>query len=112
MPACNLKLITCILPKGIANNVIRALKEEKNILSGNINNARGIGLIKTAKFRGFGQEAEREILTVTVDVQRADEIFEFLFHKAEIDRPEGGLILVHELGRCTTFTLPDLPDET
>ena len=42
---------------------------------------------------------------------RADEIFEFIYHEARIDRPHGGLIYVTGLDRATPFVLPDLPEE-
>ena len=41
----------------------------------------------------------------------ADEIFEHVYHKAEINRPHGGLMYMHDLTMSTKYILPDLPEE-
>jgi nitrogen regulatory protein PII len=106
------KLITCILPKGISKDVVKQLKTEKGILTANINNARGVGKITPLAYRGIiGSQSEKEILTVVVPVDQADELFEYIYDKANINRPHGGLMYMHALPKSTRFTLPDIPDE-
>ncbi len=105
------KLITCILPIGVAHSVVRTLKDEKKIVTANVSNARGLGKLTLHKHRSLGDEAEKQILTVAVPSDRADEIFEFLYHEAQIDCPHGGLVYMGSLERATTFVLPDLPEE-
>lgn len=39
-----------------------------------------------------GGTTEKEIMIVIVEADRADEIFEYIYHEAEINRPHGGLI--------------------
>ncbi len=104
------KLITCVLPKGAAPPLMSALKA-KGIISVNITSARGIGKITPLKYRGLGGQTEKEVLDVMVDAQSADEIFEFIYDEAEINRPHGGLIYMSALHRATQFVLPDLPEE-
>ncbi|MDX1582505.1 MAG: P-II family nitrogen regulator [Thermoanaerobaculia bacterium] len=106
------KLISCILPPGIAYDVLEALKSEKEITEANVNNARGMGhLTPLAHRRRIGSETEKEILTVIVPAERADELFAFIFERAEIGRPHGGIIFMNDLVRATPFVLPDLPEE-
>ena len=105
------KLITCILPKGVAPDVLETLKERWNIVSANINSARGIGKITPLKYRGVGDQAEKEVLGVTVDAAHADEVFDFIYFEADINRPHGGLIYMLALQSATAYTLPDLPAE-
>ncbi len=105
------KLITCILPIGVAHSVVQTLKDEKQIVTANVSNARGLGKLTHLKHRSLGDESEKQILTVVVPDDQADEIFEFIYHEARLDRPHGGLVYMGSLERATTFVLPDLPEE-
>ena len=103
------KFITCILPHGIALDVLQRLKDEKRIIEASTNTARGMGKLTPLAHRGLGEQAEKDILTVIVSAAEADEIFEYLFDIARIDRPHGGLIYMAALGHATPFVLPELP---
>jgi hypothetical protein len=103
------KLITCILPHGIALDVLQRLKDDKGIIEASTNNARGMGKLTPLAHRGLGEQAEKDVLTVIVSAAEADEIFAYLFDVARINRPHGGLIYMTALGHATPFVLPDLP---
>lgn len=105
------KLITVILPKGRDRDLIHQLVHELGINSVNINNARGIGRITPLRHRGVGETTEKAILTVVVAADRADEVFEYIFFNAEINRPHGGLMFQQPLLASTLFTLPDIAEE-
>ena len=105
------KLITCILPLGAAPPVARALESEKGIVTANVNNARGVGKLTRSANRRLGDQTEKQVLTIVVPEDRADEIFEFVYHQAQIGRPHGGLMYMCVLGPATPFVLPDLPEE-
>ncbi len=105
------KLITCILPIGVAHSVVQTLKDEKQIVTANVSNARGLGKQVDLKHRRLGDQTEKQILTVVVPDDQAVEIFEFIYHEAHIDRPHGGLVYMSRLDRTTPFVLPDLPEE-
>ncbi|PIQ98169.1 MAG: hypothetical protein COV67_00355 [Nitrospinae bacterium CG11_big_fil_rev_8_21_14_0_20_56_8] len=107
-PLKQVKLITCIMPPGRAHGLILALKKEKGIDSANHSGGRGIGVGQPIE-RGSWQEVD--ILSVVVEAHRADEIFEFLFARSEINRPHGGFIYQTPLTAATLFSLPDLPLE-
>jgi nitrogen regulatory protein PII len=107
----NHKLITCILPIGVAHSVVQTLKNEKQFVTANVSNARGLGKQTDLKHRRLGDQTEKQILTVVVPDDQADEIFEFIYHEAHIDRPHGGLVFMSNLDRATPFVLPDLPEE-
>ncbi len=104
-------LITCILPKGIALDVAVKLKQTYSLRSFDIKSARGVGKITPLAYRGVGEQTEKEILTVSVPVECCDEIFEFIYEQAEINRPHGGLMYVYPLSQSTVYQLPDLPEE-
>ncbi len=91
--------------------MVQTLRNEKGIVTANVNNARGLGKLTRHTYRRLGDQTEKQILTVVVPDDQADEIFEFIYHEAQIDRPHGGLIYVSKLERATPFVLPDLPEE-
>jgi nitrogen regulatory protein PII len=109
----NDKLITCILPKGLALPILIKLRDEKNINRANINSARGMGKITPLAYRGVGGQAEKEILSIIVKEEQADDVFYYIFEEADIDRPHGGIIYMRKLDMSTLYTLPaDLPIES
>ena len=105
------KLITCILPKGIALDVVKKLRDEKGINTGNVDSARGMGKLAPHAYRGVGEQTEKEILNVVVTAIEADEIFEYIYEAAKINYPRGGIIYMTKLQKATPYILPDLPDE-
>lgn len=105
------KLITAVLPKGVSLNVIGKLKNEKSLVTANFNYARGMGKLTPAKYRGVGEQSEKEVFTVVVDESQADEIFEYIYNVAEINRPHGGLIYMQKLMQSTDFVLPETVED-
>jgi len=105
------KLITCILPKGIALGVAGKLRSDFELMSVDIKSARGVGKITPLAYRGIAGQSEKEILTVVVPSESADEIFDFIYHEANINRPHGGLMYVYPLYQATHYEIPSLPDE-
>lgn len=107
----NQKLIYCILPKGTAAGFVARLNEEQGVMSSNINNARGVGKITPLAYRGIAGQSEKAILTVVVGADNADDVFEFIYKEADINRPHGGIMYMHALTQTSEYTLPELPDE-
>jgi len=95
------KTITCVLPKGTADTAIFKLKQEKGIVSAMVSHAR----------EAMGMREERDILTVAVPKDKADDIFNFLYELCEINRPGKGLLFMATKVQAVPFQLPDLPDE-
>ena len=102
------KLITCIIPKGKAIGVARLLHEEKGINTTNVSSGRGRGLVDPIGFSGW---YEIEILTVVVSQGEADEIFNFIYEKADVGRAHGGIMYQGGLNTSTHFELPEIPKE-
>lgn len=101
------KLITCILSQGRAMPVLKLLKQELGIISANINHARGSGRLTPLADRGLGEQTEKEILTVVVSEEQAEQVFAFIFNHAEINRPHGGMIFQSALSASTRYQLPE-----
>jgi len=102
----NTKLITAILPKGVALNITGLLRTEKGIATANFVFARGVGRMTPLKHRGIGEQTEREMLTVVVPEERGEEIFEYIYNVAEIDKPHGGFIYMYPM-LSSEYLLPE-----
>jgi hypothetical protein len=104
----NSKLITSYLPNGAGIPLVKLLKEETGICTGNVNNSRGTG---TTSGTDFDVWVEIDVLEVVVDAERADEIFNFIYNKAGIQEGNPGFIIQSSLVKSTKFSLPDIPKE-
>ena len=96
------KLITCMLSKTIAKEMILKLKKEKDIITANSTHARG-----TSSKSAYMMKAV-EILTVLVDEIEADEVFEFLYSELKLDQAHQGMIYQEAVSRSTKYTLPEI----
>jgi hypothetical protein len=106
------KLITCFLPLGVAALLVKALKAEKGLATAHVSNARGVGKLTQTDGRQLGDQTEKQILRVVVDAADADDVFEFIYFEAGIDKPHGGLILMARVDNFVPLILPDdVPEE-
>ena len=67
------------MPKGAGVKIVEMLHVEKHIDSTNVNSGRGLRTVE--KVSDYGAWSEQDILTVIVDANRVDEIFEYIFFK-------------------------------
>jgi len=102
------KLITCILAAGRAEALIADLKNELGITRATMHRARGLG---RSSGRAMAQASEKEILNVVADAGKADELFVWLFERAGVDAPHGGIMFMQGLETALPFRLPDLPED-
>ena len=105
----NSKLITSFLPRGTGTTLIKLLKQETGICTGNVNSSRGTG--SSAGASDFDNWVEVDVLDVVVNADRADEIFNFIYEKAGIAEGNHGFMIQQSLIQSTNFSLPDLPEE-
>jgi hypothetical protein len=105
------RLIGAVLPRGVAASVLRRLREEKGIHRADVSGARGLVHLLQFAPHGTGEDIAVEILSAVVPAGRADELFEFVFEAARVDRPDGGIVYQHALSGASPFALPDLPEE-
>ena len=105
------KAITAILPKGKARSLVDQLVHEHGVDQVNVHHARGMGKLTPHRHRGVGETTEKEVVTVIADADDADELFEFIFFSADINRPHGGLIFMQPTYATTGFSLPELEEE-
>jgi len=103
------KIITCILPdEGQDMALLKALRKEKGVITANTFQCRGFGLQLRRKYMGKRQTAGYSVRVVTVVVQaeQADDLFEYIFYQVNFDHPCPGLIYQGDLLAATPYTLP------
>ncbi len=104
------KLISCILPDdGMDKTLMRALRDEKKITRAISTGCMGLAGSAHAKTK-FG-ELPQPILMRKVDVIVAegevDILYDYIYEKARIGRPQGGVIWLNELTLVSPFNLPE-----
>ena len=104
------KQIVCIVPKGIGSELVEALSSEKGIYNANFSHARGVGR-KDVMDKGVGEQPERDVFSVTVDQAIADEVFEYLYFKAGLDKPDSGLMYMQPAPKTSVMAIPELSQE-
>jgi hypothetical protein len=109
------KLISCVLPDdGTEKKLIRALRDEKHITRANSTSCLGMAVLADAKTK-FGKLPEPTLarkIDVVVSEADAEELYDYIYEKADIGRPQGGVIWLVESTTASPFPLPeDVPVE-
>ncbi|MEN8107423.1 MAG: hypothetical protein ABFS22_05385 [Pseudomonadota bacterium] len=115
IPRENCKLISCVLPDdGGDKTLLRALLHEKQITRAKSVGCLGLAVLADAKTK-YGDLPEPvmvRLVDVIVPATDADELYDYIYHKANIGRVGGGAIWLGPLTATSPFTLPDdVPEE-
>ena len=102
----DVKLITCVLPGGRGVELVEALHEELAVATATLAKGRGISA------RGGPFSEEMDILSVLIEAERANEVFEYIYFRAEVHDQIHRFMFQVPLARGTAFTLPELPAQS
>lgn len=112
-PAC--KIIHCVFPDdGTDKRVLVELRKKYGIVSAGSATRRGIGILAKVKTKHGKLPLSSLVKQVYVicPVDQEEEVFDFIFWFANIDKPGRGALWQQDLTGSTPFELPaDIPDE-
>ncbi len=101
----DLSLITCIVQRGKANEIVKAA-----VLAGaqgaTVYFASGSGMRERLGLLGMAVEVEKEVISIVVPSEQADHIFEIMYKAGKLDTPGMGFIYSTPLEKAATF-IPD-----
>ncbi len=110
------KLIYCIVPDdGTDKHLLQILRDRHGITRANSSACRSVSMLRAAASRR-GKLPEPQLarlVTVIVDEDQADKLFDFVYEHARVGRPGGGMALMARVAHATPFLMPaGVADET
>jgi len=103
-------LITCIVQRGIADDVVKAA-QEAGAQGATVHYARGLGVRERLGVIGLAIEVEKEVISIIVANDQADRVFEAMYLAGKLDTPGMGIMTLTPLEKVATFIPLQLVDE-
>ncbi len=98
----DLNLITCIVQKGAADDIVKAAVET-GVQGATIHYARGTGVKERLGLLGVAVESEKEVINIMVSAEMTDMVFETLYFAGKLDTPGMGIIFVMPISKAGTY---------
>lgn len=98
----NLNLITCIVQKGAADEIVKTAVAE-GVQGATIHYARGTGVRERLGLLGVAIESEKEVINIMVSSEMTDQIFEAIYIAGKFDTPGIGIMYVTPLLKAGTY---------
>ncbi len=115
VPVDACKLLTVVVPDdGTDLALMKALRTEKGIVRANSISCLGVAILQDARAKpgALPEPIMVRRIEILVPEDRADEVFDFIFEAANLNRPGGGAVLQSPAALATLYALPEgVPDE-
>ncbi len=98
----DVSLITCIVQRNIADDIVRAAREA-GAQGATVNFARGTGIRERLGIFGVAVEVEKEVINIVVSTDQVDRIFEKMYLAGNLDTPGMGIMFVTPLDKAATY---------
>lgn len=110
VPGKPARLISCLLPDdGTERRLLRWLRDRMGITRANSVYCRGHSVLRETRARRgkLPEPTLVRVVTVVVDADEADALFDLIHEQADIHRPGGGALIMTPLVLATPFALPE-----
>lgn len=98
----DLALITCIVQRGMADDIVRAA-QEAGVQGATVYFARGSGVRERLGILGLAVDVEKEVINIIVAADQVDRVFERMYIAGKLDTPGMGFIYVTPLEKAGTY---------
>lgn len=98
-------LITCIVQRGLAENIVKAAREA-GAQGATVYFAKGTGVRERLGLLGVAVEVEKEIINIVVGSDQVEYVFERMFLAGKLDTPGMGFIYCSKLDKAATYIPP------
>ncbi len=95
-------LITCIVQRGVAEDIIKAA-QDVGAQGATVYYARGGGVRERLGVLGLAIEVEKEVINIIVATDQIDRIFEKMYIVGKLDTPGMGFMYVTPLEKAATY---------
>jgi nitrogen regulatory protein P-II 1 len=102
----DVSLITCVVQRGLADDVIKAA-QEAGAQGATTYYARGGGVRERLGILGVAVEVEKEVINIVVANDQVERVFEKMYLAGQLDTPAMGIIYITPLEKVATH----IPDE-
>jgi len=102
----DVSLITCVVQRGLADDVIKAA-QEAGAQGATTYYARGSGVRERLGILGVAVEVEKEVINIVVANDQVERVFEKMYLAGQLDTPAMGIIYTTPLEKLATH----IPDE-
>ena len=103
-------LITCIVQRGAADDIIKAA-QEVGAQGATVYYARGGGVRERLGVLGLAIEVEKEVINIVVATDQTDRIFEKMYIAGKLDTPGMGIMYVTQLEKAATYVPQEIVDK-
>ncbi|MCP4470304.1 MAG: P-II family nitrogen regulator [Gammaproteobacteria bacterium] len=102
----DVSLITCVVQRGLADDVIKAA-QEAGAQGATTYYAHGSGVRERLGILGVAVEVEKEVINIVVANDQVERVFEKMYLAGQLDTPAMGIIYTTPLEKLATH----IPDE-
>ena len=106
----DVSLITCVVQRGRADDVVKAA-QEVGAQGATVYYARGCGVRESLGVLGLAIDVEKETINILVANDQIDRIFEKMFIAGQLDTPGMGIIYVTPLEKAATYVPNEIVDK-
>ncbi len=100
-------LITCIVQRGVADKIVKAA-QNAGAQGATVNYAQGVGMRERLGVMGLAIEVEKEVISIIVANDQADQVFEAMYLAGNLDTPGMGIMTLAVLEKIATYVPVEL----